>query len=97
VKAREKRIYIVVTGGNVVGVYADKSLKPEVVVVDWDNIKCDSELSVDDVEQEFEAASKELQKFFLDMWANMMYSCASVSSFYMPYVVAVTLGRPIMC
>ena len=53
-KAKADRIFIEVMGGNVVGVYATRKTNTEIVVVDWDNIKEEPSLNVDEVEELFQ-------------------------------------------
>ena len=50
---KSNRIFIEVLGGNVVGVYAERRLKADIVLVDWDNLKADPAVHVDDLEQQF--------------------------------------------
>ena len=57
---KSNRIVIEVLGGNVVGVYAERPLKADVAVVDWDNIKADPDVHVDDVERQFDAVRAKL-------------------------------------
>jgi len=57
---KSNRIVIEVLGGNVAGVYTERRLKVDVVVVDWDNIKADPDVHVDDVERQFDAVRAKL-------------------------------------
>lgn len=53
-RAKANRIFIEVLSGNVVGVHATRKMNVEIVVVDWDSIKEEPSLNVDEVEKLFE-------------------------------------------